>query len=262
MIKTLGIGTAALNANQTYLDSVANNIANVNTEEYKAERTRFTDVLYDYYSRGESLPAKAGNAKAEDTLGNGVRISEVKKVFNPGSVKETSNPMDLAIDGLGFIKVISPNGEERYSRGGTLNVNEERVIVDEAGNIIAPELQLPESFKNITISPGGQVTADNANGAKEEIGNIPIYNFVNPGGLIPQDNKLYVQTEQSGVAEEGVPGTTGNGSFRQGFTEMSNVDLIQEMVMLMEAQRAYQINTRSIKTADEMWGMANNLRGK
>ena len=262
MIKTLGIGASALNANQTYLDSAANNIANVNTEEYKAEKTRFADLLYDYYPRGDSLSAKAGDAKAEDSLGNGVRISEVKKGFNPGSIKETSNPMDLAIDGFGFIKVISPNEEECYSRGGGLTVNEDGVIVDATGNKIDPEMQLPEGFQNFSISPSGQVTVINSAGRKEEIGNIPIYNFNNPGGLIALDNKLYVQTEQSGMAVEGVPGTTGNGSFRQGFTEMSNVDLIQEMVRLMEAQRAYQINTRSIKTADEMWGMANNLRGK
>ena len=262
MIKTLWIGASALNANQTYLDSVANNIANVNTEEYKAESTRFADLLYSFYPRGESSPAKVGDEKAEESLGNGVRIGEVKKVFSPGNIKATSNPMDLAIDGPGFLKVISPTGEERYSRGGVLTVNADRVIVDMTGNKILPEIQLPEGFQNFSISSGGKVTAINASGGIDEIGNIPIYNFVNPGGLIAQDHKLYVQTLQSGTDMEGVPGTTGNGFLCQGFAEMSNVDLIQEMVRLMEAQRAYQINTRSIKTADDMWGMANNLRGK
>ncbi|ACV61625.1 protein of unknown function DUF1078 domain protein [Desulfofarcimen acetoxidans DSM 771] len=262
MIKTLGIGASALNANQTYIDSAANNIANVNTDEYKAERTRFTDLLYNYYYRGTTYPAPTVDEKATESSGNGVRIGEVKKVFEPGTIKETSNSMDLAIDGAGFIKVISPDGEELFSRGGVLKVNSDGVIEDAAGNIIEPEIQLPEGLQNFSISPSGQVTVINGAGMKEEIANISIYNFINPAGLIAQDNKLYLQTEQSGEAAEGAPGTDGYGSLRQGFTEMSNVDLIQEMVRLIEAQRAYEINARSIKTADDMWGMANSLSSR
>ena len=260
MIKTLWIGASALNANQTYLDSASNNIANVNTQEYKAEKTRFSDLLYTHYPRGNSTQ-RPGYITTEESMGNGVRIGDVKKIFNPGNIKATENPMDLAINGAGFIKVITPNGEERYSRGGALTVNE-GVLGDMAGNKISPDIQLPDNWHKFTISTHGRVTAFNTNGDAEVIGDIPIYNFVNPGGLIAQDNKLYVETEQSGLAVEGVPGELANGSFHQGFTEMSNVDLIQEMARLMEAQRAYQINTRSIKTADDMWAMANNLRGK
>ena len=261
MMKALETCASILNANQTYIDSVANNIANINTERYKAERIRFTDLLNNFYPRGNSSSANVVDANAEESLGNGLRIGDVEKVFTQGNIKSTSNPMDLAIDGPGFIKVISPSGEELYSRGGVLKVNE-GVIVDAAGNKIAPEMQLPEGFQNLSISSGGRVNVINATGTKEEIGNIPIYNFNNPGGLIAQDSNLYVQTAQSGEAVEGVPGTTDNGFLRQGFTELSNVNLIEEMARLIEAHRAYGINTRPIKTIDEMWGMANNLRGK
>ena len=262
MMKTLEMCASFLNTSQTYVDSVANNIANVNTDRYKAERIRFTDLLNNYYPNGRSSSANTIDKKGEELLGNVHRIGEAVKIFNPGNIKSTSDPMDLAIDGYGFIKVISPNGEELFSRGGTLKVNDEMVIVDSYGNKIDPEMQLPEEFQNFSISPGGKVTAVNDSGGIDEIGYIPIYNFNNPGGLIAKDYNTYVQTTQSGVAAEGVPGTNSNGFLRQGFTEMSNVDLIEEMARLIEAKQAYGINTRSIKTVDEMWGMANNLRGK
>ncbi|WP_066637213.1 flagellar hook-basal body protein [Desulfolucanica intricata] len=259
MLKTLMNGVSGLNAYQIYMDNAANNIANVNTACYKSEKVKFSDLLFQ---STDPSTKEAEDKTKQQFFRNGVQVSDIRKVFSNGILKDTGNLLDLAVEGPGFLQVISPAGEEFYTRGGTLRIDENNYLVDSFGNRVYPGFEFPADYRDVVIAPNGKVTVSNSEGEAEELGQIVLYNFINPSGLITVDSNLYVPGEESGAAEEGFPGEAGYGVLNQGYLEASNVDLINEMTRLIEARRAYQINVRAISTADEMWGIANNLRGR
>lgn len=255
MLRTLWNGVSALNSQQTLLDTTANNIANANTPAYKKEQTSFADLLYGTMSK-EGNPVI--DSKAQN--GTGTRVSTVIRDFRPGVIVKTQRPLDVAIEGEGFFQVKLPNGSYAYTRSGSFQVDAGGVLVNEQGQAIQPHTILPPDFKNITIASDGAVSVETDDGQNTSLGRFKLFKFQNPAGLQSMGNNLYKATDSSGEAVEGIPGKAGNGTIQSGALEMSNVNLVEEMSQIIESQRAYQINARSIQAVDEMWNIANNIR--
>lgn len=255
MLRSLWNGVSALNSQQTLLDTTANNIANANTPAYKKQQTSFADLLYGTMSQ-EGHPVVDSNAQN----GTGTRVSAVTRDFRPGVTVKTQRPLDVAIDGEGFFQVKLPDGGYAYTRSGSFVVDAGGVLVNEQGHVVQPQVTLPPDLKNITIAPDGAVSVETADGQNTSIGQFKLFKFQNPAGLQSMGNNLYKATDSSGEAVEGVPGKEGNGTLQSGALEMSNVNLVEDMSQIIESQRAYQINLRSMQAVDEMWNIANNIR--
>ncbi|NQY93182.1 MAG: flagellar basal-body rod protein FlgG [Campylobacteraceae bacterium] len=261
MIRGLYTAATGMNAQQHQIDVTSNNIANVNTYGYKRDRAEFADLLY------ESLAFTAGKT-SESTrnptglnVGMGVRLTGIQKEFLQGNLKETGNPLDLAIEGKGFFKVTLPSGEEAFTRNGAFKLDEEGAMVNGAGFRLDPEIIIPTTVVDISIAEDGLVTALNPQtGATETFGTITITTFINPSGLLPTGSSLYTETEASGAGVEGTPGTDALGKLKQGSLESSNVKLVNEMVDLITAQRAYESNSKAISATDEMLDIVNRLK--
>jgi flagellar basal-body rod protein FlgG len=240
---------------------ISNNLANVNTAGFKKSRAEFQDLLY------ESL-RPAGAASSADTtiptgvqLGHGARPSAVQKMFSQGNFQNTENELDWAIEGDGFFQIELPNGETSYSRCGEFKLDADGRIVNADGFLLVPQLTIPTDTVSITVGMDGTVSVIQADDpVPSEIGTIQLARFVNPGGLRSLGRNLFVPTEGSGNEIIGTPGQDGFGTIAQGFLEMSNVSVVDEMVNMITAQRAYETNSKVIQTADDMLQMANNLK--
>ena len=261
MIRGLYTAATGMNAQQHQIDVTSNNIANVNTTAYKKDRAEFQDLMY------ESLNYTAGATSDSTTnptgidVGLGVRVSGIQKNFLQGNINQTGNPLDLAIEGKGFFKITLPNGETAYTRNGSFKQDSEGSIVNGQGYKLDPEIVIPNTVVNLSIATDGTVSAvEPATGATTILGQITIVDFINPAGLSPYGDSLYLATETSGDPIEGNPGTDALGSLRQGMIESSNVQLVNEMVDLITAQRAYEANSKSISTTDEMLDIVNRLK--
>lgn len=258
MLRALSSSTAGLLAQQLRVDIAANNIANVQTTGFKAGRASFSDLLSGRLEK-ETVPLGGTAVRAQ--VGAGAGLTAVLRDFAPGMPLETGRPLDLAIEGEGFFGIDRPDGGERlYTRDGTFYVDAEGNLVTAGGDPVAPGIQVPEGAVDVTVRSDGTVTALNAEGEPEELGRLNLYTFPNPGGLEARGGNLFAATEASGEATEGLPGEEGVGTLRSGCLEASNVDLAPEMVTLVEAYRAFQINARMVQTSDDMWGEANRLR--
>jgi flagellar basal-body rod protein FlgG len=240
---------------------ISNNLANVNTSGFKKSRAEFQDLLY------ESL-RPAGAASSADTtiptgvqLGHGARPSAVQKMFSQGNFQNTENELDWAIEGDGFFQIELPNGETSYSRCGEFKLDADGRIVNADGFLLVPQLTVPTDTVSINVGMDGTVSVIQADDpVPSEIGTIQLARFVNPGGLRSIGRNLFVPTEGSGDEIIGTPGQDGFGTIAQGFLEMSNVSVVDEMVNMITAQRAYETNSKVIQTADDMLQMANNLK--
>ncbi len=265
MIKALWTSASGMAAQQTNLDVVSNNIANVNTTGFKQSRANFEDLIYQNIKDPGVVSADGNRVPSGIQVGLGVRVSDVSKIFSQGSLKKTERDLDVAIEGPGFFKIELPNGGEAYTRAGNFSIDEEGYIVTSEGYKLQPNIQItsPETLVSISISPNGKVNAvrnEGGNQTVEELGDIKLYRFINPSGLKAMGQNLFLQTEASGESVEGDPNTDGFGRLLQGFLESSNVNIVEEMVNLIVAQRAYEMNSKGITTSDEMLRTVANLK--
>jgi flagellar basal-body rod protein FlgG len=258
MLRGLWSAASGMAAQKLTIDVIANNLANVNTAGFKKSRTDFQDLMYQTISEAGSTTVDGGQIPVGIQVGMGTMPVGVHKIFEQGDFEETKNELDLAIEGKGFFKVIS-NEEELYSRAGNFKLDADRNIVTANGDKLQPEMTIPENTASITIDGNGTVTVFDPEGTGTSLGAIELYSFPNPAGLFSQGHNLYRATDGSGEAVSGTPGSDGMGTLVQGFIEVSNVDVVKEMVSMIMAQRAYEINSKAIKTADNMLQIVNNI---
>ncbi len=258
MLRGMWSAASGMAAQKLTIDVIANNLANVNTAGFKRSRTDFQDLMYQTIREAGSTTATGGKIPVGIQIGMGTMPVGVHKVFAQGDFEETKNELDLAIEGKGFFKVIS-NEEELYSRAGNFKLDADRSIVTGEGDKLQPEITIPANTVSINVDSSGIVTAFDPEGTGTSLGAIELYNFPNPAGLFSRGHNLYKDTDGSGEALAGTPGSDGMGKIIQGFIEVSNVDVVKEMVSMIMAQRAYEINSKAIKTADDMMSIVNNI---
>lgn len=258
MLRGMWSGASGMAAQRLTIDVIANNLANVNTVGFKKSRTDFQDLMYQTISQAGSRTSTGGQVPVGIQIGMGTMPVGVHKIFMQGEFNETKNELDLAVEGRGFYKVIS-NEEELYTRAGNFKLDADRNIVTPNGDKLQPEMTIPENTVNIDIEVDGTVTVFDPEGTGTSLGAIELYSFPNPAGLFSRGHNLYRATDASGEAVAGIPGSDGLGTIIQGFIEISNVDVVQEMVQMIMAQRAYEMNSKVIKTADNMMSIVNNI---
>jgi flagellar basal-body rod protein FlgG len=261
MLRTFMIAATGMGSQQLNLDVIANNLANANTVGFKKSRADFQELLY----QEQMLPGAASSPTTQLPsglhVGLGVRPIATQKIFSEGNLQQTDNPLDLAIEGAGFFKILLPNGETAYTRSGSFKIDSEGRIVNTSGYMVDPEISLTEDTRSMNISPDGIVSVAEGNSSTStEIGSFELVKFINPSGLRPIGQNLYVATDASGAEISGVPGEDGIGTLAQGFLEMSNVNVVEEMVKMIMSQRAYEMNSKAIQSADEMLQLIGNLR--
>lgn len=253
-MKALSIAATGMNAQQINLEVIANNIANINTTGFKRSRAEFSDLLYQV-ERKQGVPNSGNQAIVPEGahVGLGVQLAAVRNLHIQGSLAATSNKLDLALIGRGMFQIETPSGETLYSRAGTFNTNAEGTLVNIDGYEIAGGITFPENTSEVIISRSGQVFArEGVNIELTEVGQLTLANFTNEAGLEPLGDNLFRQTEASGEAIEGAPDDEGFAHIQQGYLEASNVDPVKEITDLISAQRAYEMNSKVIKAADEM----------
>jgi len=261
MIRGLHTAAAGMSAQQKDIDVISNNIANVNTTGFKQDRTEFQDLMYQTlnYTAG-ATSADSNNPTGIDT-GLGVRVSGIQKNFIQGSLQETGNSFDMAIQGDGFFQITTPAGETAYTRNGSFKLDSEGSLVNGLGYKVEPEIVVPTDLINVSVAQDGTVSAiEPATGEITVLGQITLVDFINPAGLSPQGDSLYLATSVSGDPIDGTPGLNGIGTIRQGMLEGSNVQLVTEMVNLITAQRGYEANSKAITTTDTMLQTVNALK--
>lgn len=258
MIDSLYIGASGMQAQQINVDVISNNLANVNTAAFKKNRVSFEDLLYRETARRNGLLGSADNVHR---LGVGAGIGGTSKIFTVGDMKKTDSSLDLAIRGQGFLEVTMPDGSAAYTRSGTMEVNRDGYLTTPDGHLLKPSIQIPSDATDVVFEPTGRVLAHVPNERDlVEVGQLELVAFTNPGGLNPIGGNLYTISDKSGDPIAGRPGEDGYGLLAQGFLESSNVKLMEEMVNLIVAQRAYEINSKIVQASDEMLAMSNNLR--
>lgn len=255
------VAKTGLNAQQARIQTISNNLANVNTTGFKRDRANFESLLYQTWRPAGSQTSEATAQTSPTTLGTGVRMVSTEKMYTQGSLTTTDNALDMAIDGKGFFQVLMPDGRIGYTRNGTFSQNSEGVLTTSSGYVVQPEIQIPPEAMSISISRDGIISVTLPDGVEaQEVGQLTLAQFTNPRGLEPVGETLVVETTASGAPVIGAPLGDGAGSLVQGALETSNVNVVQELVEMIEAQRAYEINSRSISASDEMMSyLANKL---
>jgi len=252
-----------MNAQQTNVEVIANNIANINTTGFKRARAEFTDLLYQA-ERAVGVPNRGGQDPIPEgaLIGLGVRTVAVRNLHLQGALTQTGNKLDLALNGRGWFQVSGPNGETFYTRAGAFNKNATGQLVTADGNVVQPTMTIPQTATEVTVNETGQVFIRNGTETTlQQIGQLTLANFTNEAGLEPLGGNLYRETQASGTAVLGVPGDPGFGKVHQGYLENSNVDPVKEITELIQAQRAYEMNSKVIQASDEMFAtVSKNLR--
>jgi len=257
MIKAMYTAAAGMNAQQTEVDVIANNLANVSTNGFKRSQTNFEDLLY-VTMRQPGTTSGTGTGLAGLQVGSGSRLVSTSKIFTPGTLIETARDTDLAITGDGFFEVSGSNSERIFTRDGHFHRDANGSLVNSAGQKLQPEITIPQEATNLRIDADGTV-AYTVNGTETEAGKINLVRFVNPAGLVSVGQNGYRITSNSGEPTTVLPGTEGSGELQQGVLERSNVDVATELIQLIIAQRAYEVNSKAIATSDEMLGTVNNM---
>lgn len=259
MNSALWVARTGLDAQQTRLSVISNNLANANTMGFKSSRAVFEDLLYQNVRQ-------VGAQSSEDTqlpsglmIGTGVRMVATEKNHAQGNLVQTEGFLDLAIQGRGFFQVLKPDGSLAYSRDGSFQLNSQGQLVTAGGYQVQPAITIPANAQSITIGSDGVISISTAgSAATTQIGNIQLADFANPTGLQPQGENLYAESAASGAPQAGTPGLNGAGTLVQGALEASNVNSVKELVSLIETQRAYEMNSKAISTADQMLQYLNN----
>lgn len=258
MIRSLYSGRTGMIAQELQLDSISNNLANVNTAGFKKSRIQFEDLFYQQIRAAGSETVDGGTVPAGIQIGLGVRPTSVQKIFTQGSFTETGNELDWAIEGNGFFKVIH-NSEDAYTRAGTFSLDGDGFIVTQNGDRLQPEFSVPTGTTALVIDQNGLLTAYDANQQVLATNQYTLSDFINPGGLRALGGNLYIETEASGTPTEADPGDDSMGTIAQRFLETSNVDITEELVNMIITQRAFETNSKTVQTADRMIEIANTL---
>ncbi len=259
MLRAFSTASTGMMAQQTLVDVIANNLANVNTTGYKQSQIQFQDLLYARQKEAGTEVAPGINAPTGLEVGSGVRVASTLKIFSLGEFRNTGRNMDIAIRGEGLLQVLMPNGDIRYTRDGSLQINANGQVVSMTGYLIEPALAIPTDAATVDIGADGGINVTDQAGVRSVVGQIQLVRFPNPSGLHSQGDNLYAPTDASGEPLIGLPAQDGFGSIQSGFLEKSNVHMVNELVNLITAQRAYEINSRAIKAGDEMLRNTNNI---
>jgi flagellar basal-body rod protein FlgG len=261
MLRSLFTASTGMYAQQLNVDVIAHNLANVNTTGFKKSRAEFQDLIYQTIIQPGAPSDDGTQYPSGIQVGLGVRPVAVAKFFTPGDIVNTGNSLDLAIDGEGFFQVTLPDGTVAYTRAGNFRVDRDGRIVTNDGYPIEPGITVPADATSITIGGDGRVTVTQPGTvAPVEIGTIELARFINPGGLRAIGKNLFLETDASGAPTTGTPGTEGRGTIVQGFLEMSNVNIVEELANLIIAQRAFDINSKAVQTSDEMLQTVSAMR--
>jgi flagellar basal-body rod protein FlgG len=251
-----------MNAEQLNVDNIANNLANANTTGYKSRRAQFQDLLYQSIVQPGTSAGQQTIVPTGLQLGLGTRAASNEIIFTQGNSSETDNPLDVVIQGNGFFQVQLPSGQLAYTRDGSFQLNANGVVVDSSGNPLEPQITVPSNAQSITIASDGTVSyITPGQAAAQKAGQIQLAGFQNPAGLNSLGQNLYQPTDASGEATVAPPGgSQGLGTLLQGYTEQSNVSIVEEFINLIVAQRGYEANSKVVKAADEMYQQVNNLK--
>jgi len=261
MIRSLWTAASGMKSQSLNIDVISNNLANVNTTGFKTSRADFQDLLYETLRQAGSSSSDNTTVPTGIQVGHGSRPVASHKIFSEGDFQQTKNELDMAIEGNGFFQIIQPTGEIAYSRDGAFKMDRDGRIVTSDGFPLEPEITIPSDSISLTIGIDGTVSVLQAGASTPtEIGTISLARFVNPAGLHSIGRNLYLPTNASGDAIIGTAGEDGIGTLAQGFLEMSNVSVVDEMVKMITAQRAYEINSKTIQAADDMLQQANNVK--
>ena len=259
-MRSLWTSTTGMSAQNLNMDVIANNLANVSTSGFKKGRADFQDLLYQIMKVPGSPTSADTRSPTGIQVGLGVKPAAVTKVFTEGDIVQTENPLDVAIEGAGFFQVALPDGNTAYTRAGNLKLDGEGRLTTSDGYVIQPEIVIPEDAREITISEAGVVSAILGDDTTStELGNLDLADFVNEAGLAAIGKNLFRETESSGAAAIGTPGTEGYGRLLQGYVENSNVNLVEEMAHMITTQRAFEINSKVVTTSDEMMQTTTNM---
>ena len=259
-MRALWTAATGMQAQQMTLDVVTNNLANVQTAGFKRSRVDFQDLVYETLQAPGAASAQGQEIPSGFQVGHGSRAVATQRLFVEGDLQQTGNPLDMAIEGEGFFQVQTPSGDTAYTRAGTFKKNSQGQLVTSDGFTVEPAITIPQDALSVTVGVDGTVSFTQPGQAQpQQVGNIQLVRFINPAGLESQGRNLFVPTQASGDPVPGTPGQDGLGTLLQGFVESSNVNVVEEMVGLITSERAYEINSKAIKTADEMMQTANNL---
>ncbi len=260
MLRSLFTAATGMEAQALRIDVIANNLANVNTTGFKSSRAEFQDLLYQSLRSAGSPSSSNTEVPTGIEIGLGTRPVSTHKIFTQGDFMLTGNELDIAIEGDGFFQILQPNGDTAYSRAGAFSQDSDGAVVTPDGYKLQPEITIPSDALSISIGADGTVSVlQPGSSAPSTVGNIELADFANEAGLKAMGKNLFHETEASGSPTIGTPGEEGLGTLAQGFLEMSNVNIVQEMVDMIMGQRAYEINSEAIKTSDEMLQIAANL---
>lgn len=263
MIRSLWIARTGLDAQQTQLDVIANNLANVSTNGFKRGRAVFEDLLYQTIRQPGAQSSQQTQIPSGLQLGTGARTVSTARIFTQGNLQKTDNALDLAIQGSGFFRVTLPDGTTAYTRDGSFQLDNQGQIVTSNGYLLADGLSVPANAQSVTIGQDGSfsITVKDAGGGlvSSQTGQIQLATFINPSGLQSIGQNLFLETASSGTASPNTPGTNGAGTVNQAYVETSNVNVAEELVTMIQTQRAYELNSKVVSTSDQMLGRLTQM---
>ena len=262
MLRSLWTAASGMTGQQYNVDTIANNLANVNTVGYKQQRAEFEDLLYITTKKAGTPATEITNVPTPTQIGHGTRVASTQRLFTQGSLKQTEIKTDFGLDGEGFFRVLLRDGSFGYTRNGEFKIDSNNQLVTNQGFRVLPELVMPENYlkDSLSVDENGRASIKTFEGVNVELGQMQVHRFVNPAGLNATGENIYKVSAASGEAIGGFPGAEGFGGIHQGFVETSNVEIAKEMVNMIVAQRAYEMNSKAIQTSDTMLGIANNLK--
>jgi len=259
MFSSLWVAKTGLDAQQTRMDVISNNLANANTTGFKSARASFQDLVYQNLRQPGGQTTEQTQAPSGLMLGTGVRVVGSEKLFTQGNIEQTGNSLDLAVQGRGFLQVTMPDGSIAYTRDGSLHMDQNGQIVTANGYALDPAISVPANAQSITIGSDGTVSVSvPGQAATQQIGTVQLADFINPAGLQPNGDNLYLETASSGSPQIGQPGLNGLGTLAQGALESSNVNVVEQMVNMIETQRTYEMNSKAVSAADSMLQFLTN----
>jgi flagellar basal-body rod protein FlgG len=259
MFSSLWVAKTGLDAQQTRMDAISNNLANANTTGYKSSRASFQDLVYQNVRQPGGQTTEQTQAPSGLMLGTGVRVVGNEKLFTQGNIEQTGNSLDVAVQGRGFLQVTMPDGSIAYTRDGSLHMDQNGQIVTANGYAVDPAVSIPANAQSITIGSDGTISVSlPGQAATQQIGTVQLADFINPAGLQPNGDNLYLETASSGSPQIGQPGLNGLGTLAQGALESSNVNVVEQMVDMIETQRTYEMNSKAVSAADSMLQFLTN----
>ena len=253
MIRSLWIAKTGLDAQQTNIDVISNNLANVSTNGFKRSRPVFEDLLYQTLRQPGAQSSQQTQLPSGMQLGTGVRPVATEKIFTQGNLQQTGNSLDVAINGKGFFQILMPDGTTSYTRDGSFQVDSQGQLVTSSGYAVQPAITIPSDALSVTIAKDGTVSVTQTGSTSPtQVGSLQLAGFINPAGLQNIGENLFQETAASGTPSANTPGTNGLGVLNQNYVETSNVNVVEELVNMIQAQRAYEINSKAITTSDQM----------